>query len=119
MQATGPPEEAAPAAKAAQPHEGLQLQLSAQASELQSSEAAVEYVQRLLNAMTAENGDLRKQLVKYRASEQTERGTALQHASFTGKHYAVCSKCSHGLSVLNTIDLQELHRSITACLAYK
>ena len=62
-----------------------QPQLGAQASELQSSEAAVEYVQRLLNAVTAENGDLRKQVVKYQAADQGGRHNALQHTSSTGK----------------------------------
>ena len=42
--------------------QSLHSKLSAQASELQTAEAATEYVQRLLNAVTAENGDLRKKL---------------------------------------------------------
>jgi len=42
--------------------DALQSQLRGKASELQTAEAATEYVQRLLNAVSAENRDLRKQL---------------------------------------------------------
>lgn len=42
--------------------QSLNLQLSTNESELQTSEAATEYVQRLLNAVSGENRDLRKQL---------------------------------------------------------
>ena len=69
-----------------------QPQLEAQAAELQSSEAAVEYVRRLLNAVTAENGDLRKQLVKYQDVDQGGRHMALQDASSTGTLFQHCFK---------------------------
>ena len=54
--------------------QGLHSQLTTQGSELQISEAGKEYIQRLLNAVTAENKDLRgqlnrKQLLKRSASE--------------------------------------------------
>lgn len=74
-----------------------QRQLGAEASELQTSEAAVEYVQRLLNAVTAENGDLRKQLVKYQAADQGGRHRAQQHASSTGTKHL----CSTALNASN------------------
>lgn len=54
----------------------LQQQLAAQTSELKSAEASVEYVQRMLNAMTAENGDLRKQLAKYQAGMPADHDSA-------------------------------------------
>ena len=42
--------------------DSLHSQLSAQASKLQTSEAATEYIQRLLNAVSTENHEFRKQL---------------------------------------------------------
>lgn len=71
-------------ASSAQQDDELQQQLSAQASDLKSSKAAVEYVQRLLNAVTAENGDLRKQLVKHQALQQSGGDVTLQRTSSSG-----------------------------------
>lgn len=51
--------------------EALHSQLRAKASELQTAEAATEYVQRLLNAVSAENHDLRKQLDQKRILKQS------------------------------------------------
>lgn len=73
-----------PAALTAQQHDVLQQQVHAETLERKNSAAAVEYVQRLLNAVTAENGDLRKQLVKLQADQQTDRSIELPQASFTG-----------------------------------
>ena len=57
----------------------LHSQLKTQSSELQTSEAATEYVQRLLNAVSAENRDLRKQLDKKQILKRS--ASELQHAS--------------------------------------
>lgn len=70
--------------------QSLNLQLSTKASELQTSEAATEYVQRLLNAVSGENRDLRKQLdhkqrLLHSASE-------VQHSS----SFLAASAKSHG-----------------------
>ena len=69
--------------------EALHSQLRAKASELQTAEAATEYVQRLLNAVTAENRDLRKQLdqkriLKRSVSELRRSSSSL--ASATAEH---------------------------------
>ena len=57
----------------------LHSQLQTQSSELKTSEAATEYVQRLLNAVSAENRDLRKQLDKKQILKRS--ASELQHAS--------------------------------------
>ena len=58
---------------------GLRSQLTTQAYELQTSEAGKEYIQRLLNAVTAENKDLRSQLDR---KQMLKRSTSeLKHTS--------------------------------------
>ena len=69
--------------------EALHSQLRAKASELQTAEAATEYVQRLLNAVTAENRDLRKQLdqkriLKRSVSELQRSSSSLASAKAQG-----------------------------------
>ena len=59
--------------------DALHSQLRTKASELQTAEAATEYVQRLLNAVTAENRDLRKQLDQKRILKRSV--SELQHSS--------------------------------------
>ena len=63
----------------------LHSQLSSQASELQTAEAATEYVQRLLNAVSVENRDLRvqldrKQILKRSSSELQRSSSSLGSA---------------------------------------
>ena len=65
--------------------DALHSQLRAKASGLQTAEAATEYVQRLLNAVTAENRDVRKQLdqkqiVKRSVSELQRSSSSLASA---------------------------------------
>lgn len=69
--------------------DALYSQLRAKASELQTAEAATEYVQRLLNAVSAENRDLRKQLdqkriLKRSVSELQRSSSSLASAKAQG-----------------------------------
>ena len=69
--------------------DALHSQLRAKASELQTAEAATEYVQRLLNAVGAENHDLRKQLdqkriLKRSVSELQRSSSSLASAKAQG-----------------------------------
>jgi len=69
--------------------DALHSQLRAKASELQTAEAATEYVQRLLNAVSAENRDLRKQLdqkriLKRSVSELQRSSSSLASAKAQG-----------------------------------
>ena len=69
--------------------DALHSQLRAKASELQTAEAATEYVQRLLNAVSAENRDLRKQLdqkriLKHSISELQRSSSSLASAKAQG-----------------------------------
>jgi len=69
--------------------DALHSQLRAKASELLTAEAATEYVQRLLNAVSAENCDLRKQLdqkriLKRSVSELQRSSSSLASAKAQG-----------------------------------
>jgi len=69
--------------------DALHSQLRAKASELQTAEAATEYVQRLLNAVSAENPDLMKQLdqkriLKRSVSELQRSSSSLASAKAQG-----------------------------------
>ncbi|KAL0026858.1 hypothetical protein WJX77_006968 [Trebouxia sp. C0004] len=69
--------------------DALHSQLRAKASELQTAEAATEYVQQLLNAVSAENRDLRKQLdqkriLKRSVSELQRSSSSLAFANIQG-----------------------------------
>ena len=57
----------------------LHSELSTQASELQTAEAGKEYIQRLLNAVTAENKDLRSQLDRKQVLKRS--ASELKHSS--------------------------------------
>ena len=92
--------------------QGLRSELDTQASQLQTSEAGKEFVQRLLNAATAEHNDLRneldrKQALKRSASELNHRPSFL-----TGSASAKACMAEH--SPQGLLGLQPMSSQIPA-----
>lgn len=75
--------------------QGLRSELSTQASQLQTSEAGKEYIQRLLNAVTAEHSMLRNQLDSKQELEQSALDLKQDTTCLTGSASAKGDMAEH------------------------
>lgn len=92
--------------------QGLRSELDTQASQLQTTEAGKEFVQRLLNAVTAEHNDLRNQLDRKQALKRSASELNYRPSFLTGSASAKASVAEH--SPQGLLGLQPMSSQIPA-----